>query len=117
MKQILLGGIVAVITAITLILSMEFGRSLLQIIAGFLLFIIPFTFISSFKSTVMSFLLIFFCIFMGYLIYRYHLYDICIGIFLALIIGSSVFYYRIKNVQTFSVLEYKKNATNSGEEK
>jgi len=116
MKKILLGGIIAVITAVTLILSLEFGRSLLQIIAGFALFIVPFTFISSFKSTVMSFLLIFFCIIMGYIIYRFYLYDICIGIFLAFVIGGSVYYYRIKNVQTFSVSDYKEKAANIKEE-
>ena len=116
MNKILLGGIIAVITAVTLILSMEFGRSLLQIIAGFILFIIPFTFISSFKSTVMSFLLIFFCIIMGYIIYRFHLYDICIGIFLAFVIGGSVYYYRVKDVRTFSVSDYKEKAASIKEE-
>jgi predicted membrane protein len=116
MEKNLLGGILAVITAMTLILSMEFGRSLLLVIAGFVLFIIPFTFISSFKTIVMSFLLVFFCIFLAYVIYRFNLYDMIIGIFLAFVIGSSVYYYRIKDVKTFSVSEYKKMATNNGKE-
>ena len=113
MKKISLGGIIAVITGITLILSMEFGRSPLLIIAGFLLLVIPFMFISSFKVTVMSFLFVFFCIFLAYAIYRFNLYDMIIGIFLAFIIGTSVYYYRIKDVQTFSVSDYKKIATST----
>lgn len=110
MEKNLLGGIIAAITAITLILSIEFGRSLLLVIAGFLLLIIPFIFISSFKATAMSFLLVFFCIFLAYAIYRFNLYDMIIGVFLAFIIGISVYYYRIKDIRTFSVSEHKKNA-------
>jgi len=107
------GGFIAIVTALTIILSLEFGRSLLLIAAGFILFIIPFMFISSLKSTVKGALFIFFCIIIAYMVYRFAWYDIIFGIFLAFITGITIYHYRIKDVQTFSAADYKKMASDT----
>jgi len=85
----------------------ESGRSLIQFVIGFLLFILPITFISSFKSTAMSFILVLFGILVIYVIYKFSYFDAIFGIFLACLIGGSVFYFRVNQVQIFSVKDYK----------
>jgi len=112
MKNILIGGVIAIITAALIILIIESGRSLLQFTIGFLLFIIPITFISSFKSTVMSFILVVFSIFMFYIIFRFGYFDAIWGILLAVLIGGSIFYFKINRVQPFLSDDYKNAAMN-----
>jgi hypothetical protein len=110
MKNIIIGGIIAIITAILIIFIIESGRSLLQFAIGFLLFIIPITFISSFKSKVMSFILVAFSIFVFYIIFRFGYLDAIWGILLAVLIGGSIFYFKISRVLPFLPNDFKNAA-------
>ena len=109
MKNIV-GIIVAILVSSILIFSYENGRSLLQILSGFLFFVIPFTFISSFNSNFSSFLLVLFSIFFGYFSYKLDYYDLWIGVILAAIIGFTIYYFRIKKFKVFSREEFKNQA-------
>jgi len=116
MRNLLIGSVLAIITVALTIFILETGRSFLQFAIGFLLFIIPITFISSFKSTVMSFILVAFSIFVLYIIYRYGYHDAIFGIILACIIGGSIFYFRVNRIQPFSATDYKNTAMNKRDE-
>ena len=116
MRNILLGSVVAIITVALIIFIVETGRSLLQFAIGFFLFIIPITFISSFKSTIMSFILVAFSILVLYVIYKYSYQDAIFGIILACIIGGSIFYFRVNRIQPFSATDYKNTAMNKRDE-
>ncbi len=117
MKNILIGSVIAIITAALIIFMIETGRSLIQFTIGFLLFIIPITFISSFRSTVMSFILVAFSIFVFYIIFRFSYLDSIFGILLAILIGGSIFYFRVNRVLPFLTNDYKNTAMNTKEEK
>jgi predicted membrane protein len=117
MRNILIGSVIAIIAAALIIFILESGRSLLQFSVGFLLFIIPITFISSFKSTVMSFILVAFSIFVLYIIFSFGYLDAILGILLAILIGGSIFYLRVNRVQPFLSNEYKNAAMTDREEK
>jgi len=117
MRNILIGSVIAITTAALIIFMIESGRSLLQFAIGFLLFIIPITFISSFKSTVMSFILVAFSIFVLYIIFRFSYMDAILGILLAILIGGSIFYFKVNRVLPFLSNDYKNAAINTKEEK
>ena len=106
----IIGGIIAVLAAAVIILIIESGRSLLQFLIGFLLFIIPATFISSFRSTFMSFLLVLFTILVFYVIYIYNFTDAIFGIILAAVVGGYIFYTTVSKYRPFSATAYKKAA-------
>ena len=104
-------GIIAAIVVMGLVLyTIEDDRSILQMIVGFVLFIIPFTFISSFTSKIMSFILASFTILFGYIVYKLGYHDVWIGIVQAMLIGGAIYYYRIRTTKTFSATDYKEEA-------
>lgn len=111
MKNIL-GIIVAILVSAILIYSYEDGRSILQILCGFMFFIIPFTFISSFNSNFWSFLIVIFSIFFCYFSYKLDYFDLWIGVILAAIIGFAIYFFRIKKFKVFSREDFKNQAKN-----
>jgi len=114
-NKILLGAITALMSFCIIVYAIETDKSLFQILIGFLLFIIPIMFISSFSSTSAFFILVFSIAFYGYGMYKFEYYDTLYGLFLAAIIGGSIAYFRINKYKLFSKSEYKKNAINSKE--
>lgn len=115
MKNVVKGGLIAILVAIFIIFLFESGRSLLQFALGFLLFILPITFISSFKSTLMSFLLILFSIVVLYIIFKFSFFDAIFGIILALIVGGYLYYSRVSKSRPFSATDYKNSAKDEKE--
>ena len=104
-------GIVAAIIFMGLIIySIEDDRSILQMIVGFIVFILPFTFFSSFASKIMSFILASVTILFGYIVYKLGYHDVWIGIVQAMLIGGATYYYRIRTTKTFSATDYKEEA-------
>ena len=108
-NKIILGSVVALLTFAIIIFFIETNRSLLQLFIGFLIFIIPVTFISSFQSTTPVFILVLFTAFFIYFgIYKYEYFDTLFGLLLAIIIGGAIAYFRINKYKLFSPSEYKK---------
>jgi len=110
MKSTVWGFVLALIFAVVVIFFIESGRSLLQLIGGFVLFIIPATFISSFRSSAAAFLLGAYSVAILYIIYKLSLFDMIAGILLAIIIGGCIHYFRILPYKPFSMEKYKKLA-------
>ena len=114
MKKGLLSTFIGIIAAIIvmglIIYTIEDERSILQMIVGFVLFILPFTFLSSFASKIMSFILASFTILFGYIVYKVGYHDVWIGIVQAMLIGGAIYYYRIRTTKTFSANDYKEEA-------
>ena len=110
LQSILVGIIAAIIVMGLFIYTIEDNRSILQTFFGFILFFLPFTFISSFTSKIMSFILASSTILFGYVVYKLGYHDVWIGIVQAAIIGGANFYYRIRKTKNFSVEDYKQEA-------
>jgi hypothetical protein len=110
LKSTFIGIIAAIVVMVLVIYTIEDDRSILQMIVGFVLFIIPFTFISSFTSKIMSFILASFTILFGYIVYKLGYHDVWIGIVQAMLIGGAIYYYRIRTTKTFSATDYKEEA-------
>ncbi len=114
MKQkhlnILIGGLAGILVAGIIIFAIEEQKSFLQILFGFLLFVVPFAFISSFGSKVGSFVFVFFTTIATYIVSKYVYHDFWLGVLLALIIGGSAFYFRVKPYKPFNPTEYKQMA-------
>lgn len=111
-KNMLVGVLAAIIVVGLLIFTIETDRSLLQMVTGFILFIFPFMFISSFTTKIMSFILASFTILFGYISYKIGFHDFWIGITQALVIGGAIYYYRIRSTKNFSANNYKEQAQN-----
>ena len=109
-RNIIIGSLAAIITAGIIVFAIETDKSFLQILGGFIVFILPFTFISSFKSKTGSFIFVFATILVTYLVCKYLLPDFWLGVAEAAVIGGAAFYYRIYKYKPFSTSEYKKKA-------
>jgi hypothetical protein len=114
MKNFLNSTFIGIVTAIIfmglIIYSIEDDRSIFQMIFGFTVFILPFTFFSSFDSKIMSFILASVTILFGYIVYKFGYHDVWIGIVQAMLIGGAIYYYRIRTTKNFSATDYKQEA-------
>jgi len=108
-KNILIGGVAAIACAAIVILAIEERRSFLQL-SGFAIFVIPFTFLSSFGSKIGSFIFVFCTLMAAYLVSKFMYEDFWLGVLLAAIISGSAFYFRVFNYKPFSTSEYKQSA-------
>jgi len=114
-NKIILGSIVALLSFALIVYVIETDTSLFQLLIGFLIFIIPITFISSFQSTTPVFILVLFTAFFAYGMYKFEYYDTLYGLLLAIIIGGSISYFRINKYKLFSPSEYQKETIKSKE--
>ena len=107
-RNILIGSFAAILCAGIIILSIEEKKSFYQILAGFLIFIFPFTFLSSFGSKIGSFIFVFITLITAYIVSKFLYNDFWLGVLLAGIIGCAAFYFRVNPYKPFSPTEYKK---------
>ena len=99
--SLITGIFFAIIIAGIIIYSVENNKSFIQIIIGYFILILPVTFISSFKSKLLSFSLAFLTILFAYFLYKFNFYDVIIGIVLAVLSGGALYYYRVSKVKVF----------------
>lgn len=116
-KDIFIGVIAALVVVSIIIFTFETGRSFLQLIFGFIFFIIPITFLSSFKSKIGSFILASFTFSLLYICFKLGFEDLWTGALIAAIIGGSAFYFRVRKAQVFDVENYVSKAKEYHENK
>ena len=109
-KNILIGSVAAIACASIVIFAIEEKKSFLQILCGFAIFVIPFTFLSSFGSKIGSFIFVFVTLMIAYLVSKFMYEDFWLGVLLAAIIGGSAFYFRVFKYKPFSASEYEQSA-------
>ena len=105
-KKIILGVVVALSVIGVIAYTSSTNRSFIQLFIGFILFIFPIMFISSFGSVAAVFILTIYVATTGYFIATYEFYDTLMGLLLAIIIGGSIAYFRIGKYEIFSSKEY-----------
>jgi hypothetical protein len=96
-NNLLIGVVLSAIVCGLIILSIEKNYSFLQIIIGFMVYILPSIFITSLQSKLTVFLLSSTTIMLGFLSYKYQFYEIWIGALEAIIIGRAINFYKIRN--------------------
>jgi len=106
LKDSIIGVVAAILFVGLIIYAIEDQRSLIQMLIGFVLFIFPFSFISSFNSKITSFLFSAFVISFCYFCYKIEYYDFWLGVVEAAIIGGSIYFYRVRKTETFSTKDY-----------
>lgn len=111
----ILGAVVALFSFAVIVYAVETDKSLIQLLVGFILFVMPIIFISSFKSSTGMFFLVIFTAFFSYGMYKYEYYGTLFGLLLAIIIGGSIAYFRVEKYEVFSTEKYKKEAVSSKE--
>ena len=116
-KNILIGTVAAILCAAIIIFAIEEKKSFYHILAGFMIFLFPFTFLSSFGSKIGAFVLVFVSVMAGYIVSKLIFHDFWLGVLLAGIIGGSAFYYRTNPYKPFSPSEYKKKAEEEREKR
>jgi len=99
MKRVLSGVLIAFIFSALIILSIEKQYSFYQISFGFLVYIIPAMFISSFKSRGLVFIITVVSILFVYISYHFEWHNTWVGVFMALITGLPIHFYRISNAK------------------
>lgn len=95
MYKVLTGILIAAVFSALIILSLEKQYSFYQISFGFLVYIIPAMFISSFKSKGLAFLITVVSILFAYTSYRFQCHATWVGVLMAFAIGLPIYYYRI----------------------
>jgi hypothetical protein len=111
-KNILIGTTAALLCAGIIIYSIESAKSFFQIAVGFLIYIIPFAFLSVYNSKVGSFIFVFITTFITYSVSKFMLHDFWLGVILAGIIGGAAYYFRVSCTKVFSPSECKQKAKN-----
>jgi len=116
-KNILIGSIAAIMCASIIIYSIESHRSLYQITAGFLLFVLPFAFLPSFFSKTGSFIFVFITIMIGFIVSKFYYNDFWLGVLLSAIIGGAIYIFltipaikTMNDFKPFSPNDYKDKA-------
>jgi membrane-associated HD superfamily phosphohydrolase len=92
----LIGFLISVITCGLLIFSFEKGFSFLQILLGFGVYILPSIFVTSFQSKLTIFIISTTTILLSYFSFKNQFYEIWVGVLLALLIGRTINFYKIK---------------------
>ncbi len=99
MNKTFIGVVIALIFSGLIILSLENDYSFSQIFIGFIVFIIPSIFISSFKSATLSIILTVICVLFFYFSIHFKFYNTWVGVLMALTIGLPIYYYRVRNAK------------------
>lgn len=108
MSKYIIGFITAILTFLLLFYSLENDKSFFQIAIGFLFFIFPITFISSFKSNEAAFIIaLFSLLFWYFVIYTWEYNDTLIGVLHAIILGLPISYFRVENYELLDTEDYK----------
>ena len=97
----IIGIIASLLVSAIIIYSIENNHSFAQIFLGFISFIFPIIFITSFKSKVSIFLLSTIIIMVAYVIYKFNFLDFIIGVGLAVISGGAISFYRVSKAKNF----------------
>lgn len=113
LQKLFFGILFAILICGIIIYSIENHKSFPQILAGFLIFFIPFVFISSYNSRGGAFIFTFFLIMIGYVVSKYFYHDFWIGVLLAALLGGAIFYFRVRLATTFSTSSYVETAKNT----
>lgn len=95
MTKILTGMTAGIVFTSLLIFSISKEYSLMQVFVGFILFIFPAIFLSSFKSRTASFILTFVVILFIYLCYKYNYTDTWSGVAMALTLGLPLYFLKV----------------------
>ncbi len=113
-KKTILGTIIAILSFAIVVYVIETEKSLSQLFLGFIIFIFPIIFISSFKSNAATFIFVLSTLFYFYIgVYKFEYFDSLFGLLLALIIGGAIAYYRIYKYSLFSPNDFKNEAIDS----
>jgi hypothetical protein len=99
MNRVLTGVLLASVFSALIILSIEKQYSFYQISIGFLIYIIPAMFISSFKSRGLAFIITVVSILFAYSSYHFQLQATWVGVLIAFIIGLPIYFYRISKAK------------------
>lgn len=99
MNRVLTGVLLASVFSALIILCIEKQYSFYQISFGFLVYIFPTMFISSFKSRGLAFLITFISILYAYSSYRFEWHATWVGVLMAFVIGLPIYYYRISKAK------------------
>ena len=97
----IIGIVASLLVSAIIIYSIENNHSFVQIFLGFISFIFPAIFITSFKSKVSVFLLSTTVIMVAYVIYKFSFLDFIIGVVLSIISGGAISYYRVSKAKVF----------------
>lgn len=108
LNNILLGSLIGISTSIIIIWVIEENKSLLQVLLGFIIFLFPTMFISSFKSKIGPFIFIISLVLISYITYKLTYIDFWIGVVLSLLTGGSINYFRVSKFKIFSKSDYDK---------
>lgn len=111
MKSAAIGIITAIATFAVVIYGIETHSSAYQVFIGFILFIFPIMFLSSFRAALPALVLALLVLTTGYCIWKFQYFDIIQGILLAAILGGTTFYFRVRKTKTFSPSEFKRDAS------
>lgn len=99
MIKTITGIIIGVLFSGLLIYSISEGYSLMQVFAGFILFIFPAIFLSSFKSRTASFILTFVATLFIYICFKYNYTNTWAGVAMALTLGLPLYYLKVRNTR------------------
>ena len=99
MNKTLTGVIIGLLVSGLIIYSFDQRYSFLQVLIGFVIFIFPAIFLSSFRSRTASSILTVVATLFVYFSFRYNFTNTWPGVAIALIIGLSLYYLKVSKVK------------------
>jgi len=97
--KLIVGVTIALLFSGILIFSIENDCSLIQVVFGFVVYLIPIIFVSEIKNNSRVFVVLVFSILFAYLNIKWGFYSTFIGVLLATIVGLPIHYFVIKNTK------------------
>ena len=98
MNKTFTGVLIGIAFTSVLILAINENYSAIQIIIGFLLFIFPCIFLSSFKSRTLAMVLTVISMLFAYISYKFNYTDTWAGVLMALIIGIPIYVIKVRKI-------------------
>jgi uncharacterized protein YacL len=99
MNKTLTGLVIGLIVSGLIIFSLVQEYNFLQVIIGFVIFIFPSIFLSSFRSRTASFILTIVATLFVYICYRFNFTNTWPGVAIALIIGLPLYFLKVSKVK------------------
>jgi|LauGreDrversion4_2_1035121.scaffolds.fasta_scaffold171969_1 hypothetical protein len=98
MNKTILGIIIGVVFSTILIYSVNENYSLIQLFIGFIIFIFPSIFLSSFKSRTLSTILTVVIMLFAYFTFKFNFNETWLGVLMALILGLPIYFLKIRKL-------------------
>ncbi len=102
-----IGFLLSAISCGIIIFIIEAQKSIIQVFLAFIILFPLISFFSAIRGKIAVYIVFSILIMVGYVCYKYELYDTIYGFILAILLGGAVSFFRVSKAKNFSPSQYK----------